>query len=1385
MEQITIIKKDGSELPINSINPIRYMKSAVQDSTLMNNDTVRIVIESTDLVEIEVGDKIMIINDVYHIRTTITTEIKSDDMYVYDITFYGVIYELLKSLYRDTNANGVSSKSEFDLTFTLKEFVRVVVYNVNRDYPGKWEFNEANCPDTDPQLMNFSKQNCLNALQAICQKFKYDFHITQEQDIRTINIGSFGRIIPPPNNASHFQYGKGNGLFNLKENKVDDKSIISRLWVEGGKQNIKSNYRNFSDRLQLPYPARTNTKSHTLNDGTVIPAGSETIGISSEARRFIEDANLSLRLGGVVEDVEYYDDIFPQRTGEVTTLPSPTDDGEGNIIPADINSFIDNEMFNLTEVDIEGNTLYLINGVSAKISFISGKLAGMQFELESYDHETKTFKLLKYTDERGLSFPSSSFPIMVGDKYKITDIVMPQTYINDAEEDLWYAGYNDFLKRKQARVQYEITFTPNFFETNIPDDIEMAIFRPGDYLPIKDDRFGIEKNIRIVSVKRNLLSANKYDYTLTLSDTHSISIINQVIKDVIEHENVIIRNRLRDYTRARLAWRTTEELRNMIFDTDDFFDMGNIRPLSIDTNMLTVGSKSQQFVLNDVILQANVNGLANRFDASAGQLVHLTIDPDQERMWNLSALSVLLSEIGGYYVYAKCAREGDVGIWHVTQQQLKAEDVSDPDNYYFQVGIIGSLQDGFTFRDFTTTYGFTRINGSTIITGRIITSDGQCYLDLDGNKFRIGDASSSVDWNVTAQNQVTLKNVKLISGAGDMTDIGVYRGIYDNSATYFPGDEVSYTYNGSTSVYRQKHDIAIQGIPPSNGTYWVVKSSGGVGVGIASITEFYLASALSSGVTHYTTGWKTDPSQAVVSASKKYLWNYELITYTDGNYLNTQPVIIGTYGEDGKGIASITEFYMASSQNTGITIYSAGWKTDPTEAIITPTNKYLWNYELITYTDGDYLNTLPAIIGVYGDTGSDGTAGDYFEYRFAKNGSTVTPPALTNTDANPTGWTIAMPATTALEYIWCIMAKKTAAGTLLTNWSTPIRIKGADGATGAKGESPVLVYRGVYGSTLTYYGTNNRVDAVKYGGQYYIARIDAGTITGVPPTDTTKWNTFGAEFESIATNLLLAEGANIGDWFMQLGKIVSTLTTGGNKITLDASMAQILIESLNSGGDYSLDTGNSTLKFNASQGVVEARNANGVAYISASGIFANRPRTNALPASSGYTHYGAIVGLGYAGTVNNSWEWGYPDTLVAGVYGRSSNDGTAPHYGGYFSRLMANGLFLNTIYIHDGSPSYTTLGDQATFIIGITNSGVSRNVWLPTIGYEGQIIIAKQTGAGYMRFLSNSGQEIYDDSTQNTYYDCNDGEMLTFVFAKYTIGGVASQVWTVSQQKYL
>lgn len=81
----------------------------------------------------------------------------------------------------------------------------------------------------------------------------------------------------------------------------------------------------------------------------------------------------------------------------------------------------------------------------------------------------------------------------------------------------------------------------------------------------------------------------------------------------------------------------------------------------------------------------------------------------------------------------------------------------------------------------------------------------------------------------------------------------------------------------------------------------------------------------------------------------------------------------GADGQDGVGIKSITKYYLASERSTGITVSSLGWTT--TMQSMTETNKYLWSYDKIYYTNGKTVNTTPVIIGVHGQNGSDGTSG--------------------------------------------------------------------------------------------------------------------------------------------------------------------------------------------------------------------------------------------------------------------------------------------------------------------------------------------------------------------------------------------------------------------------
>lgn len=149
---------------------------------------------------------------------------------------------------------------------------------------------------------------------------------------------------------------------------------------------------------------------------------------------------------------------------------------------------------------------------------------------------------------------------------------------------------------------------------------------------------------------------------------------------------------------------------------------------------------------------------------------------------------------------------------------------------------------------------------------------------------------------------------------------------------------------------------------------------GAAGNGISSITEYYLVTSASSGVTTSTSGWSTTPG--TTTTTNKYLWNYRKITYTNGTSTNTTPAIISTHGATGaagNGINSITQYYLASASASGVTVETEGWTTTPQST--TTTNKYLWNYAKIAYTNGSSENTTPAIIGTHGATGATGSGG--------------------------------------------------------------------------------------------------------------------------------------------------------------------------------------------------------------------------------------------------------------------------------------------------------------------------------------------------------------------------------------------------------------------------
>lgn len=235
------------------------------------------------------------------------------------------------------------------------------------------------------------------------------------------------------------------------------------------------------------------------------------------------------------------------------------------------------------------------------------------------------------------------------------------------------------------------------------------------------------------------------------------------------------------------------------------------------------------------------------------------------------------------------------------------------------------------------------------------------------------------------------------------------------------------------------------------------------------------------------------------------------------------------------------------------------------------------------------------------------------------------------------------------------------------------------------------------------------------------------------------------------------------------------------KLTIDGIGGRINLESPISGGEHSLDWGlGSRISLDSNNGVIESRshNRSSVSYMSPTGIFSNNAGTDAVSATLGVSHKAAIVGLGFGNMPKDEWS---NENFIAGVYGRARNTSTAPAYGGFFEDLLVSGFIMNTRSITDSTPEGLQLFPSTTFLLGLTNSGISKNLILPSDGIIGRTIFAKQIGKGNMRFSPKSGQSIYDDDSENPDYVIGTGKMAMFVFTKFAERPGGSNTWTVKE----
>lgn len=167
------------------------------------------------------------------------------------------------------------------------------------------------------------------------------------------------------------------------------------------------------------------------------------------------------------------------------------------------------------------------------------------------------------------------------------------------------------------------------------------------------------------------------------------------------------------------------------------------------------------------------------------------------------------------------------------------------------------------------------------------------------------------------------------------------------------------------------------GTPSLWAKYGEKGEKGDDGVSISNVVNHYLATSYTN-VQKTNGAWGTwSTSIQTMNATNSLLWNYETIYGDDGSVISeSNPVIIGRYGQNGAGIQSITEYYAVSNDNTNAPLessFSTSVKTTTTS------KRYLWNYEIIRYTDNSISYTPKRVIsshGATGDTGLTGVHGD-------------------------------------------------------------------------------------------------------------------------------------------------------------------------------------------------------------------------------------------------------------------------------------------------------------------------------------------------------------------------------------------------------------------------
>jgi hypothetical protein len=388
--------------------------------SLSGNKYVSFTISSKNDLDLKIGDYVLVGNEKYEIFEPIDIE-ESNGVFTYPLTFYFQGYKLNNSIMTDEGATTFAYHGE------VSDFMTLLIDSLNEDYP---EFTLGTIQNGSILDLSFDNSNCMAALQTVCENAKMEWDITGTIITVKSRIGE---------ETDHvFEYGRNKGSYSVKLAKVANASITTRMIGKGGTLNLPADY------VSPDSPKRLNLGNEVLEK--------------------------NVNKYGKITGVYINENIYPRLINKTVlgvTIPDNIEEAGSWKIKLDI-------PFNLSD--------YYADNEVPVVKFQTGDLTGLDFEIvkNSWNNTDKTLSIIVKEEEDGYYLPNANRQPRVGDVFVLLNINMPQSYIDEATQELREATQNELNKKCEPQYAPSLSVQKHYIKKkgillNIGDGITVKI----------------------------------------------------------------------------------------------------------------------------------------------------------------------------------------------------------------------------------------------------------------------------------------------------------------------------------------------------------------------------------------------------------------------------------------------------------------------------------------------------------------------------------------------------------------------------------------------------------------------------------------------------------------------------------------------------------------------------------------------------------------------------------------------------------------------------------------------------------------------------------------------------------------------------------------------